>query len=208
MKKILVICLTVVAFASVAFAQDTPPQSDKKASIPTGKKHYSPNVGDTFPNNVFFGDTHLHTSYSTDAGMVGNKLGPEEAYRIARGEAVQARFGEWVQLKRPLDFIVISDHAEQLGLSPAIREGNPVLQESEWGRKISKHANTPGEFAQAFDMFVKALTEGNNPMAGLGLEKSYWQKSPAAAEKFNEPGKFTALIGLEWKAVTGGNKLH
>ena len=198
----LALCMALtLALPASTFAQDGPgPISDKK--------HYSPNVGDTFPNNVFFGDTHLHTSYSTDAGMVGNKLGPEEAYRIARGEAVQASFGEWVQLKRPLDFVVISDHAEQLGLSPAIRDGNPILQESEWGRKISKHANTPGEFAQAFDMFVTALTEGSNPLAGLGLEKTYWQKSTTAAEKFNEPGKFTALIGFEWTSVPGGNNLH
>lgn len=180
----------------------------KLVAIPADKKHYSPNVGDTFPNNVFFGDTHLHTSYSTDAGMVGNTLGPEEAYRIARGETVKASFGEYVKLKRPLDFVVISDHAENLGLAPAIREGNPILQKNKWGKKIVKHANTPGEFQQAFDMFVAAITEGKNPLAGTGLEATYWQKSTAAAERFNEPGKFTAFIGFEWTSVPGGSNLH
>ena len=181
----------------------------KQVAIPADKKHYSPNVGDTFPNNVFFGDTHLHTSYSTDAGMVGNTLGPEEAYRIARGETVKASFGEYVKLKRPLDFVVIADHAENLGLAPAISEGNPKLQDSEFGKKISKLASTPGKEEDAFDLWVgTALIEGRNPLAGLGLEQTYWQKSTAAAEKFNEPGKFTALIGFEWTSAPGGNNLH
>ena len=67
----------LVAFSTTVFAQE-------------GKKHYSPNVGKKFPNSVYFGDTHLHTGYSTDAGMVGCTLGPEDAYRIALGEAVRA----------------------------------------------------------------------------------------------------------------------
>ena len=181
----------------------------KQASIPANKKHYSPNVGDTFPDNVFFGDTHLHTSYSSDAGMVGNKLGPEEAYRISRGEAVQASFGEWVQLKRPLDFVVLSDHAENLGLAPAIRDGYKKLQESEWAKKLSKLATTRGKEPEAFDMWVQAaVVEGRNALEGLGLEKTYWQKLTAAADKYNDPGKFTALIGFEWTSAPGGSNLH
>ena len=192
-----------------SIAKAEPAAMAKQVAIPADKKHYSPNVGDTFPNNVFFGDTHLHTSYSTDAGMVGNTLGPEEAYRIARGETVKASFGEYVKLKRPLDFVVIADHAENLGLAPAISEGNPKLQDSEFGKKISKLASTPGKEEDAFDLWVgTALIEGRNPLAGLGLEQTYWQKSTAAAEKFNEPGKFTALIGFEWTSAPGGNNLH
>ena len=192
-----------------SIAKTEPAAMAKQVAIPADKKHYSPNVGDTFPNNVFFGDTHLHTSYSTDAGMVGNTLGPEEAYRIARGETVKASFGEYVKLKRPLDFVVIADHAENLGLAPAISEGNPKLQDSEFGKKISKLASTPGKEEDAFDLWVgTALIEGRNPLAGLGLEQTYWQKSTAAAEKFNEPGKFTALIGFEWTSAPGGNNLH
>ncbi len=181
-------------------AQDAPPE---------GKSHYSPNVGDTFPNNVFFGDAHLHTSYSADAGLVGNRLGPEEAYRISRGEAVEGSFGEWVKLRRPLDFVVISDHAENLGLVPAIREGNPDLQTSEWGRRISKLASTPGKEPEAYDMWMQAaVVEGKNALAGVGVEEIYWKKLTEAAEKFNAPGKFTALIGFEWTSAPGGNNLH
>ena len=75
----------------------------------------------------YYGDTHLHTSYSTDAGMVGATLGPDEAYRFARGEEVKSNSGLPVRLQRPLDFLVISDHAENLGLAPMIAESNPAL---------------------------------------------------------------------------------
>jgi hypothetical protein len=68
----------VLAAAFDIRAQDAPPPKE-------GKRNYSPYLEKTFPNRVYFGDTHLHTPYSTDAGMVGNTLGPEEAYRFARG---------------------------------------------------------------------------------------------------------------------------
>jgi hypothetical protein len=63
-----------------------------------------------FPNSVYFGDTHLHTSYSTDAGMAGNTVGPAEAYRFALGYEVTSSTGQRAKLKRPLDFLVIADH--------------------------------------------------------------------------------------------------
>jgi hypothetical protein len=85
---------------------------------------------------VYWGDTHLHTSYSTDAGMMGNTLGPDEAYRFARGEEVIASHGMRVRLIRPLDFLVIADHAENLGLAPFIDESNPELLKSAWGKTV------------------------------------------------------------------------
>src|SRR5689334_18603280 len=119
MKRAIRSCMitgaSVVMLASVVEprAQDAPP--------PTGDKiQYSPYPKRNFPNRVYFGDTHLHTSYSTDAGMIGNTLGPEEAYRFARGEEVKSSSGLPAKLERPLDFLVVSDHAENLGLSPQI----------------------------------------------------------------------------------------
>ena len=92
------LALAAVAVAAVVcWAQDAPAPSDKP-------RNYSPYPGKTFPNRVYFGDTHLHTSYSTDAGMVGNTLGPEEAYRFARGEEVLQSHGLRAQLQRPLGF--------------------------------------------------------------------------------------------------------
>jgi hypothetical protein len=81
-------------------AQDAPGPTDKKIA-------YSPYPAKNFPSRVYFGDTHLHTSYSTDAGMIGNTLGPEEAYRFARGEEVKSSSGLPAKLQRPLDFLVV-----------------------------------------------------------------------------------------------------
>ena len=111
--------VALLGSAAEPWAQDAP--------APTGRKiDYSPYPAKNFPNRVYFGDTHLHTSYSTDAGMVGNRLGPEEAYRFARGEEVTSSTGLRARLQRPLDFLVVSDHAENLGLAPMIAESNPA----------------------------------------------------------------------------------
>ena len=91
-------------------------------NVTLGKAEYSPYIHRSFPDKVFFGDTHLHTSYSTDAGMIGNYLGPDEAFRYARGETVTASLGERSRLIRPLDFLVVADHAENLGLAGLIAE--------------------------------------------------------------------------------------
>jgi hypothetical protein len=87
-----------------SYAQDTPPPNSKTVE-------YSPYPEKTFPNNVYFGDTHLHTAFSTDAGMVGNIRGPEDAYQLARGGVITSSHGLKVKLHRPLDFLVVSDHA-------------------------------------------------------------------------------------------------
>ena len=93
------------------------------------QKIYSPYVERTAADSnlaegVYWGDTHLHTSYSTDAGMFGNTLGPEAAYRFARGEEVTASHGVRARLIRPLDFLVVADHSENLGLAAMVDESN------------------------------------------------------------------------------------
>jgi hypothetical protein len=100
-----------------------------------GEKEYSPYLDIGYPQRVFWGDTHLHTSLSTDAGMIGNRLGPEEAYRFARGEMVVSSSGVRAQLQRPLDFLVAADHAENLGLAPMIAERNPDLLKLAFGKR-------------------------------------------------------------------------
>ncbi|MEE9473524.1 MAG: DUF3604 domain-containing protein, partial [Acidimicrobiia bacterium] len=83
---------------------------------------FSPYVGRNYPDRVFFGDTHFHTNLSFDAGLVGTTLGVDEGYRCARGEKVISNSGQPVQLIRPLDFLVITDHAELIGLAPMIHK--------------------------------------------------------------------------------------
>jgi hypothetical protein len=182
-------------------------QEDVPATSP-GKRHYSPYPEQTFPNRVYFGDTHLHTSYSWDAGMIGNTLGPDEAYRFARGETVTSSTGLKARLSRPLDFLVIADHAEGLGVSPMLAASDQIVLSDPLGRKLSEFvkANDPGG---AYDGWRAATREGNNSLVNnRTMIDTAWQRLTASAEKYNEPGRFTALIGYEWTSIPKGNNLH
>jgi hypothetical protein len=173
-----------------------------------GGKEYSPYLNIGYPQNVVWGDTHLHTSYSTDAGMIGNKLGPDEAYRFARGEMVVSSTGVRARLQRPMDFLVVADHAENLGLAPMIAEKNPDLLRTEFGKKISNLVYD-GKPMEAYTLWGAGLNAGKDPLAGKDeLMRTIWERLTTSAEKFNEPGKFTALIGYEWTSGPNGNNLH
>ena len=205
MRTRALIIVATLAVSGQAFAQgDAPPPSARA-------KKYSPYPEETFPNQVYFGDTHLHTSYSTDAGMIGNTLGPEEAYRFARGETVTSSTGLPARLERPLDFLVISDHAENLGLAPAISESDPKLLENAWGKKVHdlvEQGTIEGK-TQAYDAWMLQMGKREDPLKEqTEFAKTMWQKLTAAAEKYNSPGQFTALIGFEWTSNPGGNNLH
>jgi len=187
------------------WAHDLPGPSDRKIT-------YSPYPAKTFPNRVYFGDTHLHTSYSADAGMAGAIVGPEDAYRFARGEEVKSNSGLPAKLSRPLDFLVIADHAENLGLAPMIAESDPALLKSEWGKKVHDLAKTgtiEGQGA-AFNMWIAAMQALKDPFKGQEetMARPAWKRLTAAAEKYNEPGRFTAIIGFEWTSGPDGNNLH
>jgi hypothetical protein len=204
------VCLLAGSLVAVAWA---PPAEAQDAPAPaTRKVNYSPYPAQTFPNRVYFGDTHLHTSYSADAGMAGAIVGPEEAYQFARGEEVKSNSGLPVKLSRPLDFLVIADHAENLGLAPMIAESNPALLKSEWGKKVHDLAKTgtiEGQGA-AFNMWIAAMQELKDPFKGQEetMARPAWKRLTAAAEKYNEPGRFTAIIGFEWTSGPNGDNLH
>ncbi len=80
-----------------------------------------------YPTRPFFGDTHLHTSFSMDGGAAGARLGPVEAYRFAKGEELTASSGQQVKLSRPLDFLVVADHSDGLGFFPLLIAGDPKI---------------------------------------------------------------------------------
>ncbi len=190
--------------AATAMAQDVP------GTAPNPETEYSPYPAQDFPNQVLFGDTHLHTSFSTDAGMLGNILGPDEAYRFAKGGTVVSSTGVPAKLARPLDFLVITDHAENLGLAPALAADTPELLATEWGAEIYEIL-APGTFeAQvgAYGFWLTAVNSGNDPLKGSEFGKTMWLLSTEAAERHNNPGGFTALIGFEWTSIPAGNNLH
>ena len=203
--KLLVIRLTTaIAVATVAVkAQDI-------HSMPKPGVKYSPYPDEDFPNQVFYGDTHLHTGYSTDAGMVGCTLGPEDAYRFARGETVTSSHGLKARLQRPYDFLVVSDHAENLGLATAIAESNPELLKNEWGKMEHDLVKSGLEGGiKAYDNWMATTAKREDPLKDMtDLTKTMWQRVIDAAEKYNEPGRFTAFIGYEWTSMPDGNNLH
>ncbi|WP_170424972.1 DUF3604 domain-containing protein [Ruegeria arenilitoris] len=189
---------------STALAQDIAIDKD---DVAIGQKHYSPYLDRSYPNRVFFGDTHLHTSYSTDAGMLGNSLGPDEAFRFARGEKVRASVGEYAQLIRPLDFLVVADHAENLGLAPMIEESNPDLLKNQWGREVHDLVKN-GDVLPAFVKWGEAMAALTDPLDDDDLTRTIWNRIVDSAERFNEPGVFSAIHGFEWTSLPDNNNLH
>ncbi|AOS96565.1 hypothetical protein AUP74_01101 [Microbulbifer aggregans] len=198
----LLVAYVAVSAAAVCVAQDAPPTGPKSDA------KYAPYPELDFPNRVFFGDTHLHTSYSTDAGMFGNTLGPDAAYRFAKGETVTSSTGVPARLHRPLDFLVVADHAENLGLAPLIEESDQRLLASKWGKQVHDLTKA-GKPDEAYAMWGSAIAERKDPLTGIeGLVASMWQRITKAAEEHNNPGLFTALIGFEWTSSPDGSNLH
>ena len=197
-----ILFFALLMLAAVSLAQDAPPEA------PSPDTDYAPYPEQNFPNQVFFGDTHLHTSYSTDAGMFGNTLGPDAAYRFAKGETVTSSTGVPARLHRPLDFLVVADHAENLGLAPLIEESDRRLLASKWGKQVHELTKA-GKADKAYAMWGAAVAERKDPLTDIeGLVASMWQRITRAAEEHNDPGLFTAFIGFEWTSSPDGSNLH
>jgi Protein of unknown function (DUF3604) len=176
------------------------------------KPSYSPYAGRNYPTRPFFGDTHLHTSASFDAGAFGCRLGPRDGYRLARGEEVRASTGQQVKLSRPLDFLVVADHSDNMGFFPDLLAGKPELLANETGRGWYELIQS-GRGAEAAVDIIKQFSTGTFPKdlvyaPGTRAYRSAWHDTIAAAEEFNDPGRFTAFIGFEWTSNTNGNNLH
>ncbi len=181
----------------------------------TGKS-YSPYAHRAFPERPLWGDSHLHTSLSMDAGLFGNRLPPRDAYRFARGEEVISSTGIPVRLARPLDWIAITDHSDGMGLIGDIRDGKPALLKYPEAEGWYKGLSEGGEAAtRAALNLITTFAQGKmNPemMAlyspGSKLYRNLWEQVIDDAEAFNEPGRFTAFIAFEWTSLIRGNNLH
>ncbi len=176
------------------------------------KPPYSPYAGRNFPTRPLFGDTHLHTSLSMDAGMTGTTVGPEDAYRFARGEEVVSSTGQPVKLSRPLDFAIVTDHSDNMGLAPDFFSGKPEILADPTARRWYEMVKG-GQVGEAFSEMIVAFSAGDFPetmqyLPGTAAYRSTWQRIIKAAEAANDPGRFTALIGYEWTSLVDGNNLH
>jgi hypothetical protein len=178
------------------------------ASSAGAQESYSPYAGEDFPREVFWGDTHVHSSWSVDAGNMGNlRIGPDEAYRFARGEELTAHNGRKLRLKRPLDFLLLSDHAEYLGVLPRLDAGDLLARSTETGERWYQLRKS-GEMLTVFLEFADSFLRGVDIIENEDLERAVWMDVIENAERYNAPGKFTALIGYEWTSSANGENLH
>lgn len=180
---------------------------------------YSPQVGQSYPDNVYWGDTHVHTALSVDGYIFGNRLMPDDAYRFAKGEKIRATGGEEVRLRRPLDFLMVSDHAENMGVIARIDGGDKTLAETEAGKLTLKSLDYPVSLVEALNAdtddplnsfnaaTLRAIKVNQGLGEGLGFadygtdegfQRTVWDQVVASAEEHNDPGTFTTFVGYEW----------
>jgi hypothetical protein len=212
-RKLFFVTLLLGLTLSVFGQAPMPTKEALKDAYPV-KKHYSPYAGRNFPTQVYWGDTHLHTGMSMDAGAFGARLTPEDAYRFAMGEELTSSTGMQVKLSRPLDFLVVADHSDNMGFFPRLFAGEPELLADPTGRKWYDMVQAGGqEGVKAATEIIIAFSQNTFPPVlesrpGTPAYASAWEETIDAAEKYNDPGNFTAFIGYEWTSNTGGNNLH
>ena len=205
-----ILVLSTCALASIAWAQEPGNHEalTKEDVARITEPEFSPYAGRNFPTQVLWGDTHLHTAVSVDAGTM-NRIGQEDAFRFARGEEITTTHGLRVKLSRPLDFLVISDHAEMYGLMPQLLSGDPEVLASETGRKWYDELMSGDDdrvFATAMEI-VASLATNDVPIKSDKAVRNAWNAYTALADSYNEPGRFSAIIGFEYTTM-GGNNLH
>ena len=169
------------------------------------------------PTVLLWGDTHLHTSNSPDAYLMQNRSAdPDTAYRFAKGLPVIHPYNRAkIQIETPLDFLVVSDHAEFMGVIPKIVQGDPMLMGSETARRYHQMAQEGRET----EIFAELIAQVNDPTSGATLgddpnidpeliQRTIWGEIMDAAERHNDPGTFTTFLGWEWSSTPGGANLH
>ncbi len=211
-----VVAIAALTLPGMALASDIGSPDPKVIGGLYPGKAYSPYAQRSFPSRIYWGETHLHTGVSLDAGLFGNILGHEDAYRFARGEEIKSSSGLPVKLGRPLDWLVITDHSDMMGIAFDIQSGAPnimaVPKGKEWAEGFQKGGEAAGK--AAFDLIThfaqmkipEALLNQYSP--GSPIYNTVWDDITKTADRYNEPGRFTALIGFEWTSVPKGYNLH
>ena len=181
--------------------EPAPTQPESVSSTPTEKQ-------------VFFGDLHLHTALSVDAYITNTRTMPDDAYRYAKGEAIEHVSGEMIQLQTPLDFMGVTDHAEMLGVARAMSNAEDPLSDSDFAQDItsSEYERSHG----AFRRLVSAAADGDvlgvvrmiNPIHARRAMRDTWEVIVEAAEAHNDPGKFTTFVAYEWTSMPQLSNLH
>ena len=207
--SVLVLC--AYTFCGSALAEKSAAAALSSKSQP---QPYSPYANLDFPTQVLFGDVHVHTGLSGDAGGSGTRLMPADAYRFARGEQVVSNTGQPVRISQPYDFLAVADHTDGMGVILDILSGKPNIMADPYGRELNAAFNKGGAAARKATVGMIAkfsqgeINEALNYQPGNPAYKATWETIVQAAEDYNEPGRFTSLIGFEWTSLVKGNNLH
>jgi hypothetical protein len=197
--------LSGLTSASEPIAREAARSQQAKSAIKPANK---PTRGES-GTNLYWGDVHVHTNYSPDSYINGiESVTPDDAYRFAKGEAVTADNGMSAQIERPLDFLAVTDHAEFMGVHVRLAARDPELADwpvaKRWADLIAK-----GDRDAYFQDMLTTLQRGApQDMLPDSLKRSIWEDVATTAERHNQPGRFTAMIGYEWTSTVAGDNLH
>lgn len=205
-RTIMVTALLLGTGATLAGCDAQKPKAARQDAVVTESE---------FPERPLWGDTHLHTANSVDAFGFGVRLGPDDALRFARGEEVTSTTGLKAKLARPLDFLVVTDHAEMLGGTKALADAPGLLIRDPTMRRWHDMMNEgPAQSQRAMAEMLDARGRNAippammNPKGARERTHDVWNANIDAVEANNEPGKFTAFFGFEYTLMQGGNNLH
>ncbi|SMF62997.1 Protein of unknown function [Alteromonadaceae bacterium Bs31] len=213
-KLSIIILVSLGVCSPFASASEPVPE---KAALETAfqKKHFSPYTNSNYPTEVLWGDTHVHTALSMDAGAFGNQLSPDDAYRFAKGEKVRASTGTEVKLSRPLDWMAVADQSDNLGLFTLLYQGDAsFLMRAEINKRLSEKIQQGGEEGVEAALHIMENYANGELESSLNIApdstayKRVWHQIVDTAEIHNAPGHFTAFIGYEWAALSKGNSLN
>jgi hypothetical protein len=186
----------------------------KKPEAAADKSSSSAGVTEAeYPERALFGDTHVHTGWSADAGQDGAITSPEDAFRFASGEEVTSNTGQKVKLKRPMDWMVITDHSDGMGTISEIQAGNPEMISDPFLKRMYEAMKSGDEEQNRAVMLELIDRQSNGKLPATVMDPKWmvsaWKKTIAIADTYNKPGRFTAMIGYEWTVnAGGGDNLH
>ncbi len=215
MKRLL--CLSAFVIVLAACGQSADEATEESAMPAPAVEEAAPPVTEVTEspgavNKLYWGDTHLHTSYSPDAYLMQNRSAdPDTAYRYAKGYPVVHPYHKArIQIGTPLDFLVVSDHGEFMGVVPMLLQGDPRVANTETGKRYAQMA-AEGRELEVFGELIAQVNKIVPPDPNLNnpeINASVWGEIMDAADRHNEPGKFTAFMGWEWSSTPQGQNLH
>jgi Protein of unknown function (DUF3604) len=207
---VVVVIVAAVTFGGVTRSKTNgarPPKADTvlAAALPTPAAPVESNP----ERNAYFGQTHIHTSWSPDAYIFGNTVtGPAEAYEYAIGQPIKHPAGYMVKIKTPLDFQGVTDHAEYVGVMRLANDPNSPISKLPIAKKLQIHSQA--DATEVFKWLAASLGK-NEPIKELltpEITHSIWEQTIAIADQYNKPGKFTALVAYEWTSMPDNQNLH